>query len=184
MEGAQARLAWVITSRSTQWRSGRKPRSVQVAAQERKATNSEAHIPTQHPEAGQDPWIPVSDVDEGRPSRPSLASGQGPPPSDCLGRWHDVRSIRSSRLRPSVSSARPMVGLVGDPSGWRSSHLGALSSDHKSRSPSRSAVEARSSATGSAGGCGPHCSRSHPLFGVVHIWSGLILRSQTCHSMN
>lgn len=46
--------------------------------------SSEAHIPTKHPQASEDPRLSVTDVNQGRTCRPQGPSAQGSPQSDRL----------------------------------------------------------------------------------------------------
>jgi ribonuclease P protein component len=60
----------------------------------------EAHIPAQQPPKGQEAWLPVPDVDEGRPQRPPIPSAQGPSPAvGLIWRIRDRRTFVEMRRR-------------------------------------------------------------------------------------
>src|ERR1022692_2309529 len=48
---------------------------------------NEAHLPTKHPQAGQDPWLPQAHVDPSRPLHLEVTAPQGPPPPHRLSCW-------------------------------------------------------------------------------------------------
>jgi len=70
---------------------------------------SEAHLPTQHAQAGEEPWLPPSHVDTGGPSHSPGAPAQGPPPPGGL-----------SNHRGGPADASPQqTGIAGRRRIWR-----------------------------------------------------------------
>jgi ribonuclease P protein component len=84
----------------------------------------EAHIPAQQSPQGQEAWLPVPDVHQGRPQRPSVPSAQGP--STAVGliwRLRDRRTFVELRRRGrrarhgvvAVTMLAPSASTVADP---------------------------------------------------------------------
>ena len=77
----------------------------------RKAVRREANLPTKHPQAGQDPWLPPAHVDPRRAGRSCGPTAQGAPASD--------------RLRVAVGLAYRAHPPAGTPSNPCADRLGA-----------------------------------------------------------
>ena len=69
----------------------------------------EAHLPTQYPEAGQDPRVPQAHVDPGRSGDPEVAAAQGAPPSHRL----SARACPDGRTDPSPRRLRGSCSAPG-----------------------------------------------------------------------
>jgi hypothetical protein len=111
-----------------------------VVAQGRKVKQREAYVSTKYPKKGENTRISFTDVDESWSVNSSFPTGQRPPPSHRLERWHHARWAVSWRAVPLRHFEDPLEGPKMAPFRWCLVHLTIIKNEHKWRLRSQNGV--------------------------------------------